>query len=411
MKNELSSQTRENIRLAARGADAILDDLIAVRRDIHAHPEQRFEEVRTAGIAAEALRSLGIEIRTGVGKTGITGVLRGGLGEGKVIGIRCDMDALPVIEKTGAPYQSLTPGTMHACGHDVHTAIGIGVARVLAGMRDRFKGAVKFIFQPSEENPCGALCGAQAMIDDGVLESPKMDAILSIHCWPDLDVGTVGVGAGPAMAGSMAFRITMKGVSSHTAMPQKGRDALLGAAEVISSVHHIIPRRIDPTEMVAIGIGYIEGGSKLGTVANRTVMEGSIRATSKQTLDFVMDRIRDTVEGVSRILDLGNEVSVEGVYPPVMNDAALNDTVTAAANELLGADKVIPQPKCPGTSEDFSIFGEHVPVFYLKLGVSNDAKGIRFPLHSDCFEVDERSLAVGVSVLAGSVLAFLAEGD
>ncbi len=411
MKKELSAHTRENLHTVAIRADATLDDLIEVRRDIHAHPEQRFEEVRTAGIAAEALRSLGIETRTGVGKTGVVGVLRGGLGEGKVIGIRCDMDALPVTEKTGAPYQSLNMGTMHACGHDVHTAIGIGVARVLAGMRDRFKGAVKFVFQPSEENPCGAVCGALAMIDDGVLENPPMDAIISIHCWPDLDVGTVGVGAGAAMAGSMAFRITMRGISSHTAMPHKGRDAILGAAEVVSSVHHIIPRMIDPTEMVAIGIGFIEGGSKLGTIAKETVMEGSIRATSKQTLDFVMDRIRDTVGGVSRILDLTNEVTVEGVYPPVVNDAALNDTVTAAAAELLGADKVIPQPKCPGTSEDFSIFGEHVPVFYLKLGISNDTKGIRFPLHSDCFEVDERSIAVGVSVLAASALAFLGEGD
>jgi amidohydrolase len=396
-------------RLVRERAEAESADLIRIRRDIHAHPEQRFEEVRTAGIAARELQALGAEVSTGVGKTGVVGVLRGGQGAGKVIGIRCDMDALPVQEKNDVPYRSTVDGGMHACGHDVHTTVAIGTARVLASLRDQFRGAAKFVFQPSEENPCGALCGALAMINDGVLENPPMDAILSLHCWPDLPAGQVGVGAGPAMAGSEAFRITMIGTQAHAASPQKGRDAILGAAQVVNSIHQIIPRRTDPSEPVALNIGFIEGGSKFGTLAGQTVMEGSVRAIYAETLEFIIDRVRDTVEGVSKILDLKNEISIEGIYLPTVNDPNLNRIVTAVSERLLGAENTIPQPKCPMTSEDFSHFSSRIPGFYLKLGVSNEAMGIKSPLHSDRFNIDERALAVGVSVLAASMISFLNE--
>lgn len=397
---ELFSQAQEK-------AGRISDDLVALRRDLHAHPEPRFQEVRTAGVASSEIEKLGIEVRTGVGKTGVVGVLRGSQGEGKVIGIRCDMDALPVLEKNDVPYKSLNEGVMHACGHDVHTTIAIGVARVLAGMRDRFPGAVKFIFQPSEENPVGPICGALAMIEDGVLENPPMDAILSLHCWPDLEVGRVGVAAGPVMAGSESFRIAMTGRQAHAASPQNGRDAILGAAEVITSVHHIIPRMIDPAESVAINIGFIEGGSKLGIIAGRVSMEGTARAASQETLDFILDRLRDTADGVSRILGLENEVTVEGLYPPVVNDARLDGIVTAVSASLLGQENVIPQSRCPMTAEDFSHFSSRMPAYYLKIGTSSDERGIRYPLHNDRFDVDERCIPIGVSVLASAILAFL----
>ncbi|MHB9027589.1 MAG: M20 metallopeptidase family protein [Candidatus Latescibacterota bacterium] len=406
MNLQSNQQLLETLRETKSRAEGMIGDLIAIRRDLHMHPEQRFQEVRTAGIVAAELEKLGAEIRTGVGKTGVVGVIRGTRGEGKVLGIRCDMDALPVFEKNDIPYKSRNEGTMHACGHDVHTATGIGAARLLAGMRERFRGAVKFIFQPSEENPVGWVCGAQEMINDGVLENPALDAILSLHCWPDLAAGAVGVAAGPAMAGSEAFRITMTGRSAHTASPQKGRDAILGAAEVISSAYHIIPRMIDPAESVAMNIGFIEGGSKLGIIANKVIMEGSVRALSREMLDFVRDRIKDAAEGVSRTLGLENEVSIEGLYPPVVNDAALNDIVTAVSAELLGQENVIPQLKCPMTSEDFSLFSTKVPAYYLKVGTSG-GENTRFPLHSDHFDVEERSIAVGASVLAASALAFL----
>ncbi len=393
-------------RDARARAGEMRDELVAIRRDIHAHPEQRFQEVRTAGIAAAELEKLGAEVRTGVGKTGVIGVIRGTSGEGKVIGIRCDMDALPVFEKNDVPYKSRTEGSMHACGHDVHTATAIGTARVIAGMRDRFRGAVKFIFQPSEENPVGPICGAMEMIKDGALENPSMDAIISLHCWPELEAGTVGVAEGPAMAGSAAFRVVMHGRSAHTAKPHQGRDAILGAAEFISSAYHIIPRMIDPAESVTLNIGFIEGGSKLGIIANKTTMEGSVRALSREMLDFVLDRIRETAAGVARTLGLEHEVSVEGMYPPVINDTGLNRMVSSVATELLGPDGVVPQLKCPMTSEDFSHFSTRIPGYYLKVGTAG-GESTRFPLHSDRFDVDERCIPVGVSVLASSALSFL----
>jgi len=337
------------------------------------------------------------------------GLLKGGLGAGKVIGIRCDMDALPILEKSTAPYRSKNDGSMHACGHDVHTTVVIGIARVLAKMRDRFGGAVKFVFQPSEENPCGEKCGALSMIADGVLENPPMDAIMSLHCWPDLNAGQVGVATGPAMAGAEAFQINIIGRQAHCSTPQKGRDAILGAAEVVSSLYHIIPRRTDPSESIALNVSFIEGGSKFGTIPGRVTMQGSVRALSREIMAYMMDCIKDTVEGVSRILDLKNEVFLDDLYPPVINDAHLDDLVTAAATNLLGRENVIYQAKCPMTAEDFSHFSDRMPAYYLKLGVANDEKGIRFPLHNDSFDVDEKCIETGVSVLAAAALAFLNE--
>jgi len=385
----------------------MLNELIAIRRDLHAHPEVRFTEVRTAKIAAEALRSLGIDTQTGVGKTGVVGILKGGLGKGKTLGIRCDMDALPFQEKSDVQYRSQNDGVMHACGHDVHTTVAIGVARVLAGMKDRFKGTVKFIFQPSEENPFGQRCGSLAMIDDGVLENPSLDGILSLHCWPQLDVGQVGVGPGPAMAGAVAFEIVVDGQQAHAAMPRKGRDTMLGAAEIISNLYHITSRRADPSDTIALAINEIHGGCVQSVVGGPVRMAGTVRTVSKELMDYIMGLVDDTVEGVARILDLQRKLTIDSYYPPVTNDKYIDEMVTAAATRILGAENVIPQPNCPMTAEDFSHFTDRVPGHYLKLGVANDEKGIRFPLHNERFDVDERCIAVGVSVLADAILGFL----
>jgi amidohydrolase len=409
MRIQFDDRMLEDFRDIRSLAAEFQEELVAIRRDLHAHPEQRFQEVRTASVVSDNLKKNGIEHRTGVGKTGVVGLLHGGLGEGKVIGIRCDMDALPIFEKGTAPYRSKNEGSMHACGHDVHISVGLGIAKVLTRMKNRFKGTVKFIFQPSEENPCGEKCGALSMIEDGVLENPPMDAIMSLHCWPDLNAGQVGVAPGPAMAGAEAFQIKIIGRQSHAASPQKGRDAILGAAEVVSSLHHIIPRRTDPSEPIALNVSFIEGGSKLGIVPGQATMQGSVRALSKETMAFMMDRIRDAVNGVSQILDLKNEVFLDDLYPPVINDKNLDELVTEAASSVIGKENVIFQSKCPMTAEDFSIFSDRIPAYYLKIGVANDEKGIRFPLHNDSFDVDERSIEIGVSVMAASALAFLNE--
>lgn len=390
-----------------RQAEAMLDDLIAVRRDLHAHPEVRFTEFRTSKIAADALQDLGIQTLTGIGKTGVVGLLHGGLGEGKVLGIRCDMDALPIYEKSDVPYRSQNDGAMHACGHDVHTTVAIGVARILAALKDRFRGTVKFIFQPSEENPFGQKCGSLSMIDDGVLENPPLDGILSLHCWPQLEVGQVGVGPGPAMAGAVAFEIVLDGQQAHAATPQKGRDTILGAAQVISSLYHIVSRRSDPSDSIALTINEIKGGCLQSVVGGPVRMAGTVRTVSKELLDHILDLIRDTVEGVSRVLDLQNRLTIDAYYPPVINDESIDRIVASSATRILGTENVILQPKCPMTAEDFSHFTDRVPGHYLKLGVANAEKGICYPLHNERFDVDERCITAGVAVLADAALAFL----
>jgi amidohydrolase len=409
MSKHIDDNLSDVFRRIKEQADAMLEDLIKIRRDIHAHPEIRFTEVRTAKIAEDNLRSLGIEVQTGVGKTGVVGILRGDLGEGKVLGIRCDMDALPIQEKSEVPYRSQVDGAMHACGHDVHTTVGIGIAHVLAALRNTFRGTVKFIFQPSEENPYKQRCGSLAMIDDGVLESPHVDAILSLHCWPALDAGQIGVGPGPAMAAAASFQVILNGQQAHAATPQKGRDSILGAAYVINDLYHITSRRTDPSESYALTINKIEGGNVQSVVGGEVRLTGTVRTLSKKSMDYITNLVNDTVKGVSQILDLQGELIIDEFYPPVVNDPHLDRIVSDAASHVLGSENVILQDKCPMTAEDFSHFTDRVPGHYLKLGVANDDMGIRYPLHNECFDVDERSLAVGVSVLASAAVRYLNE--
>ncbi|MBN1293720.1 MAG: amidohydrolase [Candidatus Latescibacteria bacterium] len=409
MKEYVDADLSLLIRQIQELTDGMVDELITIRRDIHAHPELRFQEVRTAKLAAEHLKKFGIETLTGIGKTGVVGILQGGLGKGKVLGIRCDMDALPIQEKSDVPFKSLNDGVMHACGHDVHTTVLMGVARILNDIKDTFRGTVKFVFQPSEENPYKERCGALAMIDDGVLENPKVDSIISLHCWPDLNAGQVGVGPGSAMAAATAFQVILNGPQAHTATPQKGRDTILAAAKVIESLYQIASRRIDPSDSIALTINKIEGGNVQAVVGGEIRLTGTVRALSKEMMNYVMGLIGDTVEGVSKILDVGGELVIDDYYPPVVNNPHIDEIVTSVSRYILGEEKVISQDKCPMTAEDFSHFTDRLPGHYLKLGVANDEMGIRFPLHNERFNVDERCISVGVKTIASTALAYLHE--
>lgn len=388
-------------------SEKIFEELVEIRRDFHAHPELRFEEVRTAKICEEFVKNLGMDTKTNVGKTGVVGLLNGGRGNGKVLGIRCDMDALPILEKSNAPYCSQNDGVMHACGHDVHVTVALGVAKILAGMSDDMKGAVKFIFQPSEENPFGEKSGSLSMIEDGVLENPHVDAILSLHCWPQLDAGQVGVGPGPAMAAVAAFEIILDGISAHVATPHKGRDTMLGAAQIINSLYQITSRRTDPADSIALTINGIQGGSIQPVVGGSVRMSGDVRTLSKELMDYIMGLIKNTVDGVSGILELESTFTIDDYYPPVFNDANLDAIISDSASRIIGSENTILQENCPMTAEDFSHFTDKIPGHYMKLGISNDEKGIRFALHNDSFDVDERCMAAGVSVLADAALNFL----
>ena len=409
MKEYVDADVSLLIRQIQEQTDSMADELITIRRDIHAHPELRFQEVRTAQLAAEHLKKLGMETHTGIGKTGVVGILHGGLGKGKVLGIRCDMDALPILEKSDVPFKSQNDGVMHACGHDVHTAVLMGIAQILAGMKNKFRGTVKFIFQPSEENPYKERCGALAMIDDGVLENPTVDSIISLHCWPDLNAGEIGVGPGSAMAAATAFQVILTGPQAHTATPQKGRDTILAAAKVIESLYQIASRRIDPSDSIALTISKIEGGNVQAVVGGEARLTGTVRALSKEMMDYVMGLVGDTVAGVSKILDVNGELVIDDYYPPVFNDPHIDEIVTSVSSHILGPENVISQGKCPMTAEDFSHFTDRLPGYYMKLGVGNDKMGIRFPLHNERFNVDEWCIGVGVKTIASTALAYLNE--
>ncbi|HQX76632.1 MAG TPA: amidohydrolase, partial [Thermoflexales bacterium] len=279
-------------------AEAIKDKVIARRRDFHEHPELAFEEVRTAGIVAQALGELGYEVQQGVGKTGVVGLMEGGQPGDQVLLIRFDMDALPVNEEVDVPFKSQTPGKMHACGHDAHTAIGLGVAELLAKHRNSWAGTAKFVFQPAEEIVGGAL----AMIKDGVLEGPKPTRSLSMHEASNLEVGKIIMPDGPMMAAADAFSITVRGRGTHGASPHLGADPIYAAAQIITALQSIVSRQVDPVDTAVVTIGAIHAGTVGNVVPDVVEMSGTLRAFKEETSLFLRKRVQEVAEGVAKSL-------------------------------------------------------------------------------------------------------------
>ena len=275
-------------------AEALRDELIDRRRDFHRHPELAFQEHRTAGIVADELNSLGLEVQTGVGKTGVIGILEGA-NDGPTILYRADMDALPIQEENEAEYVSRAAGKMHACGHDGHTAIALGIAKLLNKRREQMGGRVKFVFQPAEE--VGS--GASSMIDDGALESPAPDRTLGIHLWNDLEVGTVSVVDGPTMSGAGVFEITVTGKGGHGAMPHQTADPIVCSAQIIVALQSIVSRNIDPLDTVVLTIGELHGGSARNIIPQTVSFSGSFRLFREKTRDTIKSRIHDIAKGVA----------------------------------------------------------------------------------------------------------------
>ncbi|MYI41496.1 MAG: amidohydrolase, partial [Chloroflexi bacterium] len=278
-------------------AQALRDELVARRRDFHRHPELAFQERRTAGIVAEELNGLGLEVQTGVGKTGVIGILEGAQ-DGPTVLYRADMDALPIQEDNSADYVSRTDGVMHACGHDGHTAIALGIAKLLSEHRDELGGRVKFVFQPAEE--VGG--GAAAMIADGALESPAPDISLGIHLWNDLEVGQVSVVPGPAMSGAGMFEITVHGKGGHGAMPHQTADPIVCAAQLIVALQSLVSRNVDPLDMVVLTIGTIKGGSARNIIPSSVTFNGSYRLFREETRGLIKRRIREIADGVCQAM-------------------------------------------------------------------------------------------------------------
>jgi amidohydrolase len=399
-----------------RRTGEVLSKVVTWRRDLHEHPELSNREFRTSKLVAEHLRSLDIEVRTGVAHTGVVGVLRGGK-PGPVVALRADMDGLPVTEEVNLPFASKVRaqyngqevGVMHACGHDNHVSILMGVAEVLAGMREKIPGTVKFIFQPAEEGaPPGEEGGAGLMITEGALENPKIDAIFGLHVFP-FPVGKVVYRPGAIMASSDTFRIVVHGRQTHGALPWLGVDPIVVASQIVLGLQTITSRQIDLTAAPAvITIGRLQGGVRFNIVPDSALLEGTIRAFDPKMQDEIHRRIHRTAEMIAQSAGASAEVIIERGNPVTYNDPALTERMSATLKRVAGADAVSVGPPTT-TSEDFSLFEQKIPGLFFFLGVTpKDADpGKVASNHSPRFFADEAALPTGVRLLANLAVDYL----
>lgn len=377
-------------------AQALADELTAIRRDLHMHPELGFQEFRTAGIVAEQLNTLGYEVVTGVGKTGVVGLLPGGQPGDRTVLLRFDMDALPIHDAKDAPYRSQTAGVMHACGHDAHVAVGLGVAKVLAKYRDQLPGTIKLMFQPAEEGMGGAL----AMINDGILEriGPPVDRALGLHVSSMHPFGTAVVRSGAMLAASAGVTITVNGKGGHGAMPHQTVDAVVVAAQIIVALQTIIARNLDPDETGVVTIGSVIAGNAGNVIADTATMRGTIRSYSTATKELLRRRVPEIAQGIAATFGATAEVQINDGVDATVNAEAPTQIVYEAAAAVLGADQIDTTFRTTG-GEDFSAVLARVPGNFFFLGARNEERGITAPHHNPHFDIDERCLPQGVAIL------------
>jgi amidohydrolase len=403
-------------------AKAVEGKLIAWRRDIHEHPELGEHEVRTAKLVADHLRSLGIEVREGVGKTGVVGVLRGGR-LGRVVALRADMDALPVTEDTGLPFaskatttwQGRQTGVMHACGHDAHTAILMSVAEVLAGMKDKLPGTVVFIFQPAEEGISDAdaagrkTWGASQMVEEGALDNPKVEAVFGLHVVSGVPSGQLRWRPGPTMASSDSVRITVKGRQTHGAIPWGGVDPIVLASQVVLGLQTIESRQVDVSKEPSIlTIGQIHGGSRENIIPDDVAMEGTIRAYDREMQKDIQARVKRTAELIAQSGGGQALVNIIEKYPPTVNNPDLTAQMAPTLKRTAGEGHWNDNPPKVTASEDFSFFQQKVPGVFVHLGVTPpDKLATAAANHSPQFYVDEAALPLGVRALANLAVDYL----
>ena len=381
-------------------AEALRDELIARRRDFHQHPELAYEEHRTAGIVAEELNDLGLEVQTGIGRTGVIGILEGAA-DGPTVLYRADMDALPIQEENESDYISLNSGVMHACGHDGHTAIALGIAKVLSNHRENLSGRVKFVFQPAEERGSGA----ESMIADGALDSPAPDYCLGIHLWNDLEVGAVSAVSGPTMSGAGVFEITITGIGGHGAMPHQTADPILCAAQVIVALQSIVSRNVDPQDMVVITIGTIEGGSARNIIPQSVSFTGSFRLFRESTRELIKTRMRQVAEGVASGMGCRAHVDFGLGIGPVVNDAAVTERARRVMQRNSAAISLVEQPWM--ASEDVGLFMQRNPSAYLLVGSANHERQLNYPHHHPRFDIDEDVLPLSVGLMSAVIADYL----
>jgi len=384
-------------------AQHIADDIIAFRRDFHQHPELRFAEHRTGQIIAEELNRLGLEVQTGIGETGVVGILEGAQ-EGQTLLYRTDMDALPIQELNDISYKSLYDGKMHACGHDGHMAIALGLARVFAKHRDKIKGRIKFVFQPAEEGAGGAL----AMIKDGILDDPEPDVALGLHLWNPLPIGKLGVAKGAMMSGSSVFEIQIQGKSGHAAMPHTTIDPVACAGQLVTALHTIVGRRMNAMDgAVVLSVTGINTSSYTHNVIPETVnIIGTFRTFNAYTSELLEQHVRDVAHSVSESVGCHAQTTVRHLSIPTVNDEEVINHVCRSFLRIADKKAFVLNERTMA-SEDISYILDDIPGMYLLLGSSNAEKGLTYGHHSPYFNFDEDVLPLGVALMSSAIADYV----
>jgi amidohydrolase len=387
-------------------ARALLPWLIEIRRDLHQNPELGLEEHRTAARVAALLDQLGIAHRDGIAQTGVLGTIEGAR-PGPCVALRADIDALPLQDAKNVPYRSLVPGKMHACGHDAHTTVLLGAARLLSERRAELSGTIKLLFQPAEET----VGGAKMMIAEGALDDPRVDAIFGLHVDPTLDAGQIGVRYGQRNASSDDVIITVHGRSAHGAYPATGVDAIVVAAQVVLALQTVISRNLDARQSAVLTLGTVHGGTQGNIVANRVEMVGTVRCLDPEVRAMVLERVREVATGIAAGAGGTATVEIRPSYDPLVNHDPIVSVVEANAGRLLGSANVAQVPRPSLGVEDFAFYVTHVPGAFYSLGVRNEANGIVHPVHNELFDIDEQCLAIGAAMQTLNALSILRGED
>ncbi len=381
-------------------ASTLYDDMVRVRRDLHRHPELGFQETRTAGIVAETLNGLGLEAQTGVGQTGVVGLLEG-TRPGPTVLLRFDMDALPIQEESDHPYVSTNPGVMHACGHDGHVAMGLGLARLFARRQREMAGSLKFLFQPAEEG----LGGALAVMADGALVDPRPDVALAMHLWSPVPLGKARVIEGPAMASSSVFTITVEGKGGHGAAPHLAIDPIVAAAQIVIALQSIVSRNTNPHDSIVVSIGEFSAGTTFNVIPERAVLKGTVRSYDKASHRMAYRRILEMATNMATAFGCRATMETVAIVSAVVNAPGPTSVVRAAAEHILGEDNILEHRTM--AAEDMGYILEEIPGCYFFVGCSNGNPATQYAHHHPRFDFDERAMIDGVAVMAQAAASYV----
>ena len=391
-----------NTKSLLQEAEKLKNCLIEIRRDFHRNPELAMEEFRTRDKILSYLQEMKIETITGIARTGVVGIIRGRY-SGKTVALRADMDALPMQDWKEVSYKSLAEGKMHACGHDAHMTILLGAAKILKKMENQINGTIKLIFQPAEET----VGGAKYMIDAGVMENPRVDAIFGLHVTTQIETGKIGIKYGHMKATSDTIKIRIFGESTHGAYPHEGVDPVVISGQIITGLQSIVSRNIDPRHAAVVSIGTIHGGTRGNIVANKVEMLGTVRTLDPDIRKKVLARIVDIVENSAKALGGRGEVILEEGYPALINHNSFVDIVADSGQELLGQKNVIEMKTASLGVEDFGFYLQEIPGAFYNLGCRNEKKDAIHPGHSNYFDIDEECLPIGVALQVKNALKVL----